>query len=86
MRSAGVHAKELFTCGEENGRGRKWIFIIASTVPMWWLRLKNEEIAIEELLDILSSLEDLAKSRYYSVNSEDDGFLGGVKRGDEYDL
>jgi len=53
---------------------------------MWWLRLKNEEIAIEELLDILSSLEDLAKSRYYSVNSEDDGFLGGVKRGDEYDL
>jgi len=55
---------------------------------MWWLRLKNEEIAIEELLDILSSLEDLAKGRYYSVNSEvdDDEFLGGVKGGDEYDL
>jgi hypothetical protein len=50
--------------------------------------LKNEEITIEELLDILSSLEDLAKSRYYSINSEvdDDEFLGRVKRGDEYDL
>jgi len=48
--------------------------------------LKNEEIMIEELLDILSSLEDLAKSRYYSVNSEDDEFLGGVKGGDGYDL
>ena len=50
--------------------------------------LKNEEITIEELLDILSSLEDLAKGRYYSVNSEvdDDEFLGGVKGGDGYDL
>jgi len=50
--------------------------------------LKNEEITIEEIVDILSSLEDLAKSRYYSINSEvdDDGFLGGVKGGDEYDL
>jgi len=50
--------------------------------------LKNEEITIEELVDILSSLEDLAKSRYYSVNSEDDDdeFLGGVKGGDGYDL
>jgi len=50
--------------------------------------LKSEEITIEELLDILSSLEDLAKGRYYSVNSEvdDDGFLGRVKGGDGYDL
>jgi hypothetical protein len=48
--------------------------------------LKNEEITIEELVDILSSLEDLAKSRYYSINSEDDGFLGEVKGGDWYDL
>jgi len=50
--------------------------------------LKNEEITIEEIVDILSSLEDLAKGRYYSINSEvdDDGFLGGVKGGDEYDL
>ena len=48
--------------------------------------LKNEEITIEELVDILSSLEDLAKGRYYSINSEVDGFLGGVKGGDEYDL
>ena len=48
--------------------------------------LKNEEITIEELVDILSSLEDLAKSRYYSINSEVDGFLGGVKGDDEYDL
>ena len=50
--------------------------------------LKNEEITIEELVDILSSLEDLAKGRYYSINSEvdDDEFLGGVKGGDEYDL
>ena len=44
--------------------------------------MKNEEITIEELVDILSSLEDLAKGRYYSVNSDDDEFLGGVKRGD----
>ena len=50
------------------------------------MRLKNEEITIEELVDILSSLEDLAKSRYYSINSEVDGFLGRVKRGDGYDL
>jgi len=48
--------------------------------------LKNKEITIEELVDILSSLEDLAKSRYYSINSEDDEFLGGVKGGDWYDL
>ena len=48
--------------------------------------MKNEEIAIEELLDILSSLEDLAKSRYYSINLEVDEFLGRVKRGDGYDL
>jgi len=48
--------------------------------------LKNEEITIEELLDILSSLEDLAKSRYYSINLEVDEFLGRVKRGDGYDL
>jgi len=49
--------------------------------------LKSEEITIEELLDVLSSLEDLAKGRYYSVNSEvDDEFLGGVKGGDGYDL
>jgi hypothetical protein len=46
--------------------------------------LKSEEITIEELVDILSSLEDLAKSRYYSVNFEvdDDGFLGEIKGGD----
>ena len=44
--------------------------------------LKNEEITIEELVDILSKLEDLAKGRYYSVNSDDDEFLGGVKEGD----
>jgi len=44
--------------------------------------LKNEEITIEELVDILSRLEDLAKGRYYSVNSDDDEFLGRVKRGD----
>jgi len=48
--------------------------------------LKNEEITIEELVDILSSLEDLAKSRYYSINLEVDEFLGGVKGDDEYDL
>ena len=48
--------------------------------------MKNEEITIEELVDILSSLEDLAKGRYYSINSEVDEFLGRVKRGDGYDL
>jgi len=44
--------------------------------------LKGEEITIEELVDILSRLEDLAKGRYYSVNSDDDEFLGEVKEGD----
>ena len=50
--------------------------------------LKSEEITIEELVDILSSLENLAKGRYYSINSEvdDDEFLGGVKGDDGYDL
>ena len=45
--------------------------------------MKGEEITIEELVDILLSLEDLAKGRYYSVNSDDDEFLGGVKEGDQ---
>ena len=43
--------------------------------------MKNEEITIEELVDILSSLEDLAKGRYYSINSEDEEFLRRVKGG-----
>ena len=53
-----------------------------------YAELKSEEITIEELVDILSSLEDLAKGRYYSINSEvdDDEFLGGVKGDDGYDL
>ena len=36
------------------------------------------------LLDF--SLEDLAKGRYYSINSEDEEFLRRVKGGDGYDL
>jgi hypothetical protein len=45
--------------------------------------LKDEKITIEELVDILSSLEDLAKGKYDSINSEvdDEEFLGKVKGG-----
>jgi len=42
-------------CGEENGRGRKWIFIIALTVPMRWLRLKTVNLIVGLIISGISA-------------------------------
>ena len=55
LRSAGVHAKKSYMCGEENGRGRKWIFIIALTVSMWWLRLKMASFIAGLIISVVSA-------------------------------